>query len=205
MREEIHILSRLKGYECLQSSHRGSHKDKLTACVRVQLALEDLGAHLAYIELIDSLHLEGSAIQAAVLPLEFGGSGVILGIVFTPSWQAIDVEVFKFVDCRHCVLVKHTEACCPSLKDVISKDVELSILGLILEHMNAFGKISGEDATAFFDLNVDDRRSEVLVLLLTEKLFLAELVDSQDVADTSDESTRTLVEGVWDIFAWSAV
>lgn len=138
MREEVDVFAGLERHEGLEAAHsRGDH-DELDGRVRIHLALDDLGAHLAHVELVDSVHLEGGTIQTAVLPPEPCRCRVILGIVLAARWQSIDIEVLEFVDPGDRVRIQHAEGGRPSLKYIVRKDVQLRVLRLILEHVNAF-------------------------------------------------------------------
>ena len=106
--------------------------------MHIELALGDLGTHFSYKELINVVHLESCTVQASIFPLEFCRSWIIFGVIFATCRKSIDVEVFEFVYANYCVLIKCTEACCPSLEDIVSKDVELTVLGLVFEHVDAF-------------------------------------------------------------------
>ena len=91
--------------------------------MRVELALDDLCSHLADEELVDGVHLESSAVQAAILPLEFCRSGVILSIVFAASWQPVHIEILELIYSDDRVLVEHAEASGPPLHNIVRKDV----------------------------------------------------------------------------------
>ena len=138
MRKEIDIFSSLEWHESLETTHCCRHNNEFCCCLHIKLALGDLGTHLSYKELINVVHLESCTIQATVLPLEFCRSWVIFGIIFATCRQSVYVEVFEFVYANYCVLIKCAEARCPTLEDIVSKDVELTVLGLVLEHVDAF-------------------------------------------------------------------
>lgn len=66
--------------------------------------------------------------------------------------------------------------------------------------MDAFGEVSGEDSTALLNLNAHDGRNKVLVLLLSEQLLLAEVVNAHNIANSSHQFSLELIEGIWDVF-----
>ena len=205
VREEINVLTSLEGYKCLQTSHRCSHEYQLGASMRIKLALDHLGTHLAHEELIDGLHLECSSVQVAVLPFELGGSWVILSIVFAPCWHPVDVDVLKLVDSCHCVLIEHAKACSHPFEHIVSEDVQLSVLSLVLKHMYTLADIGCEDAPSLFNLDAGYLRHKVLVLLLAKELLQSKVVDSQDVAHSCNQLASTLIESIWDVLTVGTV
>ena len=164
--EEVNVFARLKWHKDLQTAHGGSNKDQLLPGLRVQLALDNLGAHLTDKELVDRFHLESSSVEVAVFPLELCCSWIVLCIIFTARWQPVDVDVLKFIHACYRVLVKHAKTGGPPLQHIICEDVKLGIVRLVLEHVDRLTEISGKDATSVFNLNTCDDRLEVFVLLL---------------------------------------
>lgn len=173
--------------------------------MRIELAFDHLGTHLAHEELIDGLHLECSSVQVAVLPFELGGSWVILSIVFAPCWHPIDVDVLKLVDSCHCVLIEHAKACSHPLKHIVSKNVQLSVLRLVLKHMDTLTDIGCKDTPTIFNLDAGYLRHKVLVLLLAKELLQSKVIDSQDVSHSCNQFASTFIESIRDVLTVGTV
>ena len=71
--------------------------------------------------------------------------------------------------------------------------------------MDAFREVRSENASTFLNLNAYDGRDEVFVLLFTKKLLLAQIVDTDNVPNASDQLSGALVKGIRDVFTWSAM
>ena len=71
--------------------------------------------------------------------------------------------------------------------------------------MDAFWEVCSKNAAAFLNLNANDGRDEVFVLLFTKKLLLAQIVDTDNVSNTSDQLSGALVEGIRDVFTGCAM
>ena len=173
--------------------------------MHIQLALGDLGTHLSYEELINVVHLESCTVQTAIFPFEFRRSWIIFSVIFTSCRKPIDVEVLKFVNANYSVLIKSAEARRPPLEHIVSKDIELTVLGLVFEYMDAFREVCSENTAAFLNLNAHDGRDKVFVLLFTKKLLLAQIVDTDNVSNAGDQLSGTLVKGIRDVFTRCAM
>jgi len=109
MTEKVDIFSGLEGNKRSDAAHRSGNEDHLLAGLWTESLLHNLRAHLAHVVLRDSVHLVRGAVQVAVLPLELRSSGVVFSVIFTTSWQSVDVEVLELVNASNCVMVKQTE------------------------------------------------------------------------------------------------
>ena len=205
VREEVDVFTGLKGDKCLQAAHGGGDEDQLSASVRIELALDDLGAHLSHEELVYGLHLECSSVKVAVLPFKLGGCGVIFCVVLAPCRHPVDVDVFKLVDAGHCVLIEHAETCGHPFEHIVCEDVQLCILCLVLKHVDALTDICSEDSPALFNLDAGDLRHKVLVLLLAKQLLQTQIVHTQDVSHSSYKFACAFIEGIRDVFTVGTV
>ena len=196
MTEKVNVFPRFKRHERLQPSHSRRHHYQLHRSVRIQLALDNLGAHLPHVELVDRVHFKGSAVEAAIFPPESSGRRVVLRVIFATRGQSIHIKVLEFVNAGDSVRIEHAERSRPTFENIVCKDVQLSILWLVLEHVNAFRHVSRENPPTLLNLYPDYRRHKILVLLLSEQLFLPKVVDSDDAADAGDKLACVLVEGV---------
>ena len=185
MDKEIDLFSGLEWDKSDEAARdRADHYGLLSAWR--QFRLGQARPHLTHVVLAHLLHLESRAIQVPVLPLELGGSRVVLGIIFAADWQPGYEKVLEFVYPRHRVLIKQSEVSEPPIQDIIREYVKLNLIWLIHEHMHTFLEISREDAAALFlYLDGNDGRLEVLVLYFSQKLFLPQLIDSEYIANTS--------------------
>jgi hypothetical protein len=91
-----------------------------------------LGAHFSSEELRDGLELKSSSVEMTVLPLELSGCRIVFSIIFTPSRQSADKDVFEFISSHKRVRIEQAELSNPALEHVICKDVQLTLLWLIL-------------------------------------------------------------------------
>ena len=135
--EEFNVFSRLEWDEGVDAAHGARGQNHFVATLWVQLRLENLSAELPCVELADRVHFESSPVQVAVLPLELRERGVILGIVLAARWKSIHIQILELVDTAHGILVEHAEVHRPSLEHVIRKDVELGVIWLVLEYVDA--------------------------------------------------------------------
>ena len=157
MRKKVDVFSGLEGDKGYQRPHRCGNHYHLCACMRIHLAFQHFGAHFPHEVLVDRVHLKSCSVQTPIFPLELSSSWVVFCVIFAASRQPIDINVFEFVYSNDCILIEHAEACRPSLEDVICKDVQLSILWLVFEHVNAFREVSCENTAALSDLDADNR------------------------------------------------
>lgn len=144
----------------------------------------------------DLFHLERSSVKVTVLPLELGSCGIVLGIVFAADGESANKEILELVYASYRVLVKECEVREPPVDDIVSEYIQLDLIRLVLEDMHALLKVARVYAARLLlHLDGNDGRLEVLVLDLPQQLFLAHLIDSQDIAHACYQSAAILTKG----------
>jgi len=203
MNEEVNVLPWFKRKKSPNSSRGGSKDDDLLTSCRERCFL-NARAYFSSEKLTDLFHFESCTVQVPIFPFEFGGSWVILSIVFASHRESTDENVLKLVDSSNCVLVKKAEACEPSVKDVVCKNVKLYLLRFVLKDMYTILDVPSEYSSLVY-LDADNRGLKVFVLAFSQKFVLSQLVNSQDIADSYNESSSIFVKGRRDILARSRV
>ena len=201
MCEEIDVFFCLNGHKAADISHSTAYQNHLLLALRIELRLNHLCAHLSHKVLANCLHFESSPVKFSILPKEFRRCRIILCIIFTTRRQSVDIKVLELIHTTDCVMIKQTEACSPSFEHIISKDVKLLIVWLTLQNMDTFWDICSKDPATFFNFYWHNRRREVLVLQLSQKLLQSKLINPQNITHTGNQSALKLVKRTWDILA----
>ncbi len=204
MSEEIQFDFGLERHESANAAHTGCCVNKFVA--KTGLHLLNRCSHLSH-EVLRNLFKFGLCpIKHATFPFELTSCRVVLCIFFNSRGDPDHKHVFEFINSTHSVFVQHAECVCVALQNIISKNVQLVLLRFIFQCVDRLGYVRSENSTlSCLSLNLNNGRSEVLILLLSEQLFKSQIVDSKYGAHSRQQLALQLSKRARYVLAGSAV